>query len=128
MPEGEKGIGIVLAQEEGISLGEYQCYRGYRLEINDSISICANDFRGAAQVLYYMEDMMELRRAPYLEKDTFSVKPAYSPNMVHSGYGIDEYKDEHLNAIAHAGRDVILVFTKGVNQLRIIDEGCGLTI
>jgi hypothetical protein len=36
--------------------------------------------------------------------------------MVHSGFGIDQYPDSHLNAIAHAGFDAILVFAKGIDK------------
>ena len=39
----------------------------------------------------------------------------YSPRMIHSGYGIDWFPNEHLAAIAHAGMDAILVFVKDVN-------------
>ncbi len=35
--------------------------------------------------------------------------------MVHSGWGIDQFPDPHLNFITHAGMDAILVFTKDVD-------------
>lgn len=96
-------------------LGAYQCYRGYRVEVGDSIRICAHDARGAAQALYYLEDLMNMRHAPFVKKGAVSRKPLYSPQMVHSGYGLDEYPNEHLSAIAHEGRDAILVFTEAAN-------------
>lgn len=113
--DGEKAVLVALAADEGVDLGEYQCYRGYRVEIADGISIYAHDARGAAQALYYLEDLMNMRHAPFVKRGGCSRKPLYSPQMVHSGYGLDDYPNEHLNAIAHAGRDAILVFTEAAN-------------
>lgn len=112
---GEKSVSIVLAENEDVNLGDYMCYRGYRIETGDAICICAYDFRGAAQALYYLEDLMNMRHAPFVKKGNCSRKPLYSPQMVHSGYGLDDYPNEHLSAIAHEGRDAILVFAKAVN-------------
>ncbi len=115
MDEKEK-IELFIADEAGIDLGEYKGYRGYRIDTDDNgIKIYASDYRGMAQALYYLEFMMELRKAPFIKKGSTSRKPRFSPQMVHSGYGCDDYPDEHLNAIAHEGRDAILVFVKGVN-------------
>ncbi|MBE5866491.1 MAG: hypothetical protein E7292_09835 [Lachnospiraceae bacterium] len=112
---GEVAIQVTLAEAEGIDLGEYQCYRGYRVVVDNGVKIYANDSRGVAQALYYMEDLMNMRLAPFLKKGTVSRKPLYSPQMVHSGFGLDQYPNEHLSKIAHEGRDAILVFTKAVN-------------
>lgn len=112
---GERAVCITLAQYENIDLGDYMCYRGYRAEIEECVFISAYDFRGAAQALYHLEDLMSMRRALFLKKGSFSRKPMYSPQMVHSGYGLDDYPNEHLSAIAHHGRDAILVFTNAAN-------------
>ncbi|MFA7637354.1 MAG: hypothetical protein WCX81_06295, partial [Monoglobales bacterium] len=56
------------------------------------------------------------KRAPYPTKKVTRRKPLFSPRMLHSGYCLDEYPDEHLSAIAHAGRDAILVFTVEANK------------
>ncbi len=112
----ENKIEMFIAENAGIDLGEYSGYRGYRIDTDDKgIKIYANDYRGMAQALYYLEFMMELRKAPFIKKGSVSRKPRFAPQMVHSGYGCDDYPDEHLNAIAHEGRDAILVFVKGVN-------------
>ena len=71
---------------------------------------------GVAQALYSLEDVMSMRKAPYIEYGTVKRKPLYSPQMVHSGYGIDNYPNEHLAQIAHDGRDAILLFVKGVDM------------
>lgn len=98
-------------------LGEYETYCGFCIETDKSgIRITAHDSRGIARALYYIEDLMTFKGAPVLDYGRVYKKPLYSPQMVHSGYGLDEYPDAYLSAIAHEGRDAILVFTKGVNK------------
>ena len=109
-------VNIALAKDSGVDLGEYAGYRGYRIVIEDGIRIYGDDERGVAQALYYLEFLMNYRKAPYIKRETIDRKPRFSPMMVHSGYGLDEYPSEHLSAIAHEGRDAILVFTKDTNM------------
>ena len=113
-----KGGKIILSvqKEANIDLEEVAEYMGYRIEIDNNIHICGYDERGVAQALYYLEDLMNIRKAPYVEKGIIKRKPLFSPRMLHSGYGLDQFPNEHLASIAHAGRDAILVFTKGVDQ------------
>jgi len=85
----------------------------------DRICICGNEDRGTAQGCYYLEDLMNLREAPFLKVGNFKREPLFSPRMVHSGWGMDQFPDGHLNAIAHAGMDAILVFTKDVDTTTI---------
>lgn len=90
--------------------------KGYRVQVDEKIWITANDERSVAQALYALEDAMNRRKAPYLKKEIYTYRILFSPRMLHSGYGLDAFPNEHLAAIAHAGRDAILVFTKGVNK------------
>lgn len=91
--------------------------RSYRLVVNgDGIIVCGYDERGTGQGCYYLEDLMNLREAPFLTERDEVRTPLFSPRMVHSGWGIDEFPDQHLNAIAHAGMDAILVFVTGPNM------------
>lgn len=99
------------------------CYRldaamekGYRIHIGSRIEITANDERSLAQALYALEDRMNHRKAPFLKQGDSHCNILFSPRMLHSGFGWDEFPNEHLAAMAHAGRDAILVFTKGVNE------------
>ena len=95
---------------------ELSVARGYRILVEpDSITVCGCDERGTAQGCYHLEDLMNLREAPFLAKMDAVRAPLFSPRMVHSGWGIDQFPDQHLNAIAHAGMDAILVFVKGPN-------------
>ncbi len=112
----ENYLYLTLAEDMGIDLGKYKGYRGYRIDTDNSVTVYANDDRGAAQALYYLEDVMNIRYAPFIKKGTISRKPMYTPQMVHSGFGIDDFPDEHLSQIAHHGRDAILVFVEGINK------------
>lgn len=90
--------------------------RSYRFVVEPhSIVICGFDERGTAQGCYYLEDLMNLREAPILSDIDIVRSPVFSPRMVHSGWGIDQFPDPHLNAIAHAGMDAILIFVKDVD-------------
>lgn len=109
---------ITIALEDGGSvLGEFSVYKGFLIRTSElGIQIVAHDERGAAQALYYIEDLMTFKKAPVLTYGEIKKKPMFTPQMVHSGYGLDDYPDEYLARVAHEGRDAILVFTKDVNQ------------
>lgn len=91
--------------------------RSYQLRCEaQGVLICGRDERGVGQGCYYLEDLMNLREAPFLSPGEVVRAPLFSPRMVHSGWGIDQFPDPHLAAIAHAGMDAILLFVKGVDQ------------
>jgi hypothetical protein len=85
------------------------------------IVVCGADDRGAGQGSYYLEDLMNLRGAPFLSPQDVRREPLFSPRMTHSGWGLDEFPDAYLSIIAHAGMDSILVFVTGPD--RTPDEG-----
>ena len=112
---GEQVIVLGVDADAGLSVP-----RSYRLQIaEDRIAVCGCDERGVGQACYYLEDLMNLREAPFLSTGDETREPVFSPRMVHSGWGIDLFPDAHLNAIAHAGLDAILVFVKGVNRTTV---------
>ncbi len=115
--EGEEVV-ILATREELPHLGrELSVPRSYRcVTCNSRIIICGFDARGVGQGSYYLEDLMNLRQAPVLRLADRVRQPIFSPRMVHSGFGLDDYPDQYLNAIAHYGMDAILVFAEGVNQ------------
>ena len=88
---------------------------GYRITVGDRIRIKAADSRSAAQALYHLEDLMNLRRAPFLKRGTEFRRSLFSPRMTHSGWGVDMFPDAHLAQIAHAGMDAILIFIKDID-------------
>ncbi len=109
---------IILATHQdlpGLELLEGEGPRGFLLDCQENITICGYDSAGAFQGSIYLEDRLNLRRAPYLVRGETRQKPLFSPRMIHSGYGLDDYPDAHLAAIAHAGLDAILVFVKDVD-------------
>ncbi|MDD2708290.1 MAG: hypothetical protein PHV34_09795 [Verrucomicrobiae bacterium] len=115
----EKIPSIILASKEelpkwgrGLSVP-----RSYRLVCDPGlVVVCGCDARGAAQGGFYLEDLMNLREAPFVRRQDVARKPLFSPRMVHSGWGIDQFPDAHLNAMAHHGFDSILVFAKGPDR------------
>ncbi len=117
-----KSMGIEEGSEPNVilklsdNLGEYNSYKGYRIEVDEKIIISGFDERGIAQALYNMEDMLSLRKAPFIKRDVYMRKPMYSPQMIHSGYGFDMYPDSYLLSVLHEGRDAIMIFVKGINQ------------
>lgn len=98
-----------------ITLDDTMNVGSFQIDTAEGINIRAHDERAAAQAFYYLEDRMCQCKGPYLKKGTVTQKALFSPRMVHSGYGLDQYPNEHLNTIAHAGMDAILVFVKGIN-------------
>jgi len=91
--------------------------RSYRMVCSkNNIVVCGFDERGAAQGGYYLEDLMNFREAPFLKLQDVKRAPVFSPRMIHSGWGIDQFPDAHLNAMAHYGIDSILVFARGVDH------------
>jgi hypothetical protein len=120
--EGGEGKTIRLTTKaESPDLGDgLSVPRSYRLIVgSDGIVICGCDERGTGQGCYYLEDLMNLREAPFVETQDRARTPIFSPRMVHSGWGIDQFPDPHLNAIAHAGMDAVLVFAKGPDMTTV---------
>ena len=114
--QGNAPIQIALAKDASVDLGEFAAYKGFRIEVTKSgIAIYGHDERGIAQALYYLEDLMYFESAPLVKYGTICKKAMFSPQMIHSGYYLDEYPDEYLARVAHEGRDAILIFAKDVN-------------
>ncbi len=87
--------------------------RGYTLRVDDDrVALIGVDARGAAQAAYHLEDLINLRGGPYLTQGETTRSPLFS-RWTHSGWDLDEFPDDYLNQIAHAGMDAILVFAVG---------------
>lgn len=118
---------ISLAAEENcvkISLNqdieEASGYMGYRITVADKcITLEGYDERGIAQGLYYLEDVMSVRKAPFLKKGVTKRKALFSPRSTHSPFGMFEYTDSALSIISHYGMDAIELWLKdGYTTLR----------
>lgn len=113
----EKTILVATCEQMGVQWEGEKIPASYRITISeDAIIVCGIDERGCAQGCYQLEDRMNSIRAPYLAKGVTTYSPEFSPRMIHSGYQLDRYPDQHLSAIAHAGMDAILIFVSGVNE------------
>lgn len=82
----------------------------------DRIRVVGKTPRAVAQGVYFIEDRMRAHRYPVLEEMNLTRKPLFPTRMIHSGFGLDMFPDEHLRAIARNGITSILVFTKGVDK------------
>lgn len=80
---------------------------------SDHITLVGRGARGVARAGHRLEELVNLRGVPCLAPGTWSRTPTFGPRMSHSGYGVDEFPDEHLAQLAHAGFDAILVFAAG---------------
>lgn len=90
--------------------------RGYTVDVGETVAIRAADERQAAQALYHLEDLMNLRRGPFLRRGAERRRMRFSPRMVHSGYACDIFPDSYLKLVAHHGFDAIVVYVKDVDR------------
>ena len=88
----------------------------FKINVGEKIKISAADERSAAQALYYLEDLMTERKAPFIKKGEISKQLAFSPRMIREcGYSIHTLPDEYLAQIAHNGFNAILIRFTGDN-------------
>ncbi|NLM78761.1 MAG: hypothetical protein GX173_11855, partial [Ruminococcaceae bacterium] len=96
--------------------GEENAAGAYRVAVGQDIVLTAGDERGLAQALYYLEDVMNLRRAPFLPRRVVTRQHMFNMRATLSGYGIDLYPDAYLARLAHAGITVIFLWIKDLNE------------
>ena len=93
--------------------------RGYSLDVTaNGVTLQGYDERAIAQAFYHLEDLMNLRRAPFLKFGSETRTPRFEVRMTHSGYGNDIFPDEHLRAMAHYGMTAILVFLDDIDKTK----------
>lgn len=97
-------------------IGKASMPRGHRITVEGSVLVEGYDEPGVAQALYYLEDVMNLRRAPFIEKGSIERSELFSNRNVMSGYGVGEYPDEYLSLLAHHGFSGIMLWIKGINE------------
>jgi len=83
------------------------------------ITVAGRDSRGIRFACIRLEDIFNLRGAPFIEESSCLTERLISPRLVHSGLGIDDYPDKHLNAILHAGFDGIVIFVRDIDQTNV---------
>lgn len=94
-------------------LTEGNGYMGYRITTSaDKIIIEGHDDRGIAQAFYYLEDLMNIRKAPFIKYGTVERKALFSPRISQSPFGMFEWCDEAFSILAHRGIDAIDLWIK----------------
>ncbi len=102
-------IRLFLSQE----LGEANGYMGYLITTDKKgISIAGYDDVGVAQALYFLEDLMNIRKAPYIKHGEMRRKALFDLRITQSPFGMFEYPDEALALIAHRGYNAIELWLK----------------
>lgn len=98
-----------------IGLDETLQERSFRLLVTeDRICITGSDDRSAAQGCYALEDELNLNEAPIIVPCDKSLHIRFAPRIIHSGMEFDQYPDEHLRMLAHAGISGIKVKTGNI--------------
>ena len=95
--------------------------REYVVEVAEGVRIRAKDERTAAQALYHLEDLMNLRRAPFLKKGTETRRMRFRTRMVHSAWGMDLAPEKYIERMAHYGYDALLVYVKRVGETKSVE-------
>jgi len=91
--------------------------REYEVSVSSAgVKIRAFDERALHQAYYHLEDLMNLRRAPFLKFGTERRRMRFSPRMIHSGWACDIFPDNYLRRIAHHGFDAIVFYIKDVDK------------
>lgn len=110
---GDRGRILAIAVDTGMKA------RSERIEVTaDGVKVTASDDHSLAQALYHIEDLMNLRRAPFLKRGVENRERLFAPRMTHSGWACDEFPDPYLAHVAHAGMDAILVYVYDVDSTK----------
>ncbi len=118
-PKGGKKVKIEIIKDDA-KLGKYAEYKGRIITVSDDkIIINAFDDRGAAQAIYDLEKTLSARRAPFVKKGEYKNKPLFSPRMIHSAYGLEEYPKGYMHNLVKEGIDAIVVFVKDINTTQV---------
>ena len=93
--------------------------KGYEIDVGaKGVAISAADERMLHQAYYHLEDLMSLRRAPFLKFGHERRAPRFSPRLTHSGWGFDTFSDNYLLKAAHYGFDAISLYVWNADEPR----------
>ncbi len=108
-PSGLQTIKLSISQ----NIGEANGYMGYSITTDDDgITVEGYDSRGVMQGLFFMEDLMNIRKGPFMEKGNIRRKALFDFRMTQSPIGMFDYTDESLSLMAHFGYDSVDVWLK----------------
>ncbi len=118
-PNGENKVKIEIVKDDA-KLGAFAEYKGRITTVSDEkIIINAFDDRGAAQAIYDLEKTLLAKKAPFVKKGEYKNKPFFSPRMIHSAYGLEEYSKGYMHNLVKEGIDAIVVFVKDINTTQV---------
>ncbi|MBE6589005.1 MAG: hypothetical protein E7643_02385 [Ruminococcaceae bacterium] len=108
-PSDVQKIQLSLSQD----IGEASGYSGYSITTEDDcIFVEGYDSRGVMQGLFFIEDLMNLRKGPFMKKGNIRRRALFDFRMVQSPLGMFDYTDEALSLMAHFGYDSLDVWLK----------------
>ena len=102
---------VTASLDKSLREREYRC-----IVTKDGARLTARDVRTLAQAFYHLEDLMNLRRAPYLKIGKETRRMRFETRLSHSGYGYMMYPEAMLNHLAHAGINSIIVYVCGLDM------------
>ncbi len=109
-PGDKASIRLTISQDVGEAA---QGYMGYSVSVDEKgISVTGYDDVGVAQGLYFLEDLMNLRKAPFLTYGLTERKSLFETRSAHSPFGMFEYPDEAFAMMAHRGYNTIGLWLK----------------
>ena len=119
----ECAMGVVLARERAekeivLSFSAREAPgRKCRYSVReDRMELAGNSPRGIFSGVLHLEELMRLRRAPLVERGDHSFGILPRMRSTHSGFGLDEFPDSQLDAIAHAGFTAVDLFVSGIGR------------
>ena len=77
------------------------------------VELSGREVKGVRFAPVVLEDMINLREAPFVKQGRLLKERLVTPRILHSGRAIDDFTNEHLDAMLHAGFDAIAIFVKG---------------
>ncbi|MCQ2388116.1 MAG: DUF4982 domain-containing protein [Kiritimatiellae bacterium] len=103
--DGKKRIVVAVAPEKNPLTA--------RISVSENeIRVTGATPRETAQACYRFEDELERRDRPAAKLGSRTYTRMFSPRMTHSGYEIEKFPDWHMDQIARAGMDAILVYVR----------------
>ena len=108
-PEGAQKISLSISDK----IGEASGYMGYSITTcENGIEVVGYDDVGIMQGLFFLEDLMNIRKAPFIKYGNIKRKSLFELRITQSPFGMFEYPDEAFAIIAHRGYNAIELWMK----------------
>ncbi len=113
----DRGYNLVKISLNKEMTGNAAGYMGYRITITrEQILIEGYDNRGIAQALYFLEDLMNLRKAPFIKSQKIERKAVFERRISQSPFGMFEWPDQAFLHLAHKGMDTLNLWLKDFDK------------